>query len=151
MKVLMEEQGDALLMEALEKLRDIGLKDEERERVEELMKKIELGYISELTDKYKWLETELAEKRKEFEKSAFPEKNKKHEREIENLRRGISELEKEAGKVSKSMAELAGKTSSEKGELEEMVMKETGLRLNIMLENHAGQEAVEVERNGKNE
>lgn len=151
MKVLMQEQGDALLMEALEKLRDIGLKDEERERVEELMKKIELGYISELTDKYKWLETELAEKRKEFEKSAFPEKNKKHEREIENLRRGISELEKEAGKVSKSMAELAGKTSSEKGDLEEMVMKETGLRLNILLENHAGQEAGEVERNGKNE
>jgi hypothetical protein len=140
MKVLMEEQGDALLMEALGRLRDIGLKDEERERVEELIKKIELGYISGLTDKYKWLEGEIAERKKEFEKSGVPEKHKKHEREIEHLKREIAELEKETEKIMKSREELAEKTGSEKVKLEEIILKEADLRLNILLGDHAGRQ-----------
>lgn len=147
MKVLMQEQGDALLMEALERLREVGLKDEERERVEELIKKIGLGYLSKFTDKYKWLEAEIAEKRKDFEKSEVPEKHKKHERETEHLKREISELEKETERISKSKAELAGKIKSGKEKLEEMALKEADIRLSILLDGQGNRQGDQGDRN----
>jgi hypothetical protein len=132
MKVLMQEQGDALLLEALAKIREVGLKDEERELVEEMIKKIELGYLSELTDKYKWLETEVEAKKKEFEKSHVPEKQRKHDKEIEAVNREISELGKEAERISKNRAELSEKIRSSMESLEHMILKEAKLRIVIV-------------------
>jgi len=133
LKVLLQEQGDSLIMDALGKLRELGLKDEDREHVEELAKKIELGYLSKLADKYKWLDGEIADRKSAFEKSEFPERHKKHEREIENLGREISEMTNDLEKILKAKSDTRDKIKAEKSKLEGMILKEAGIRLDITL------------------
>ncbi len=133
MKVLMQEQGDALILNALVRLRGLGLKDAEKEHAEELIKKIELGYLSELADKYKWLEGEIAEKKAQFEKSDMPERRKKKEREAESLRHEIAELKKEMERFSKGRAETMERTEAEKRKLEEALLNRANIRMNIVL------------------
>jgi hypothetical protein len=133
MKVLMQEQGDSLILNALVRLRGLGLKDAEKEHTEELIKKIELGYLSELADKYKWLEGEIAEKKAKFEKSDVPERRKKKEREAESLRHEIAELKKEMERFSKGRAETMEKTEAEKKKLEEALLNRANIRMSIVL------------------
>jgi hypothetical protein len=132
-KVLFQEQGDSLIMGALVRLRGLHLKDNERSHVEELIKKIELGYLPKLADRFKWLESEVASKKAALEKSGVPEKHKRMGREIENLQREIAGLEAEAEKFSSGKAEVSGKIADEKAKLEEKILKEAGVRLSIIL------------------
>jgi len=133
LKVLLQEQGDSLVMEALRKLREMGLKDEERERAEELSKKIETGYIPQLVDRYKWLEGEMAEAKAKFEKAAAPEKKKHVEREIENLDHDIADAHRELERLARSRAETGREMQAGKRQLEEFVLKKINIRLSIML------------------
>ncbi len=132
LKVMLNE-GDSAIAEALVKLREIGLKDEDREHVEELAKKVELGYLSELADKYKWLEAEIAERKAQLEKSSFPESDKKHARDIEDLKREIAELEKELEKAKENRTEVSKKLKDGKRRLEDSLFKQAGLKLNIII------------------
>jgi hypothetical protein len=133
LKVLMQERGDALILNALVRLRGLGLKDAEREHAEELIKKIELGYLSELADKYKWLEGEIAEKKARFEKSDIPERRKKKEREAESLRHEIAQLEKESERFSKSRVETMTVAEAEKKRLEEALLSRANIKMSIVL------------------
>lgn len=133
MKTLFQDQGDSLLMEALVRLRDLNLKDNEKERVEELIKKVELGYLSKLKDRYKFLEGEVKEKKEKGEKSDIPEKKKAKERETENLEREILDYEKEREKIAKNREETRESIEKEKVELEETIQKEINIKLNIIV------------------
>ncbi|MCK4335526.1 MAG: hypothetical protein KAW40_02255, partial [Candidatus Aenigmarchaeota archaeon] len=133
MKTLSQEQGDSLLMEALVKLRDLNLKDNEKERVEELIKKVELGYLSRLKDRYKFLESEIREKKGKEEKSDVLERKKAKEREMENLKREILEHEKEREKIARNREETSKSIGKEKKELEETLHKEINIKLNIIV------------------
>ena len=132
-KTLFLEQGDSMLLEALAKLREFDLKDSERERVEELSKKIELGYISKLRDRYKWLESEIAEKEEEMRSSDFQERVKGMEREIENLKHQISELKKERKRVEEIRDDVTKEISKEKTDLESLLLREINKKLDIIV------------------
>jgi hypothetical protein len=133
MKTLFQEQGDSLLMEALVKLRDLNLKDNEKERVEELIKKVELGYLSKLKDRYKFLESEIREKKGKEEKSDVMERKKAKEREMENLKREILEHGKEREKIARNREGTSKSIGKEKKELEETLHKEINIKLNIIV------------------
>ncbi len=132
-KVLMQEQGDSLILNALVRLRGIGLKPNEKEHVEELVKKIELGYLSELADRYKWLEREIAAKKSGLAKSGVPDKHKSKERETENLAREVASLAKELERFSAGKADVSERIKSEKADLEAAVLDKAGIRLGIIL------------------
>lgn len=133
MKTLFQEQGDSLLMEALVKLRDLNLKDNEKERVEELIKKVELGYLSRLKDRYKFLESEIREKKGKEEKSDVLDRKKAKEREMENLKREILEHEKGREKIARNREETSKSIVKEKKELEETLHREINIKLNIIV------------------
>ena len=133
MKILFQDQGDSILMEALVKLRDLNLKDNEKERVEELITKIENGYVSKLKDKYKFLEGEIREKKGKEEKSDVLERKKAKERETENLKREVLDCEKEREKIARNGKETAKGIEKEKKELEETLHREINIKLNIIV------------------
>jgi hypothetical protein len=133
MKVLFQEQGDSILMEALVRLRDLNLKDNEKERVEELIKKVELGYLSKLKDRYNWLESEIREKKGREEKSDVLDRKKGMEREMENLKREVLDYGKEREKISKNREETSESIEKEKEELEETLHKEINIKFNIIV------------------
>lgn len=133
MKTLFHEQGDSLLMEALVRLRELNLKDNEKERVEELIKKVELGYLSKLKDRHKFLESGIREKRGKEEKSDVLDRKNGMEREIGNLKREVLDHEKEREKIAKNREEASEGIEKEKRELEETLKKEINIKLNIIV------------------
>jgi len=133
LKVLLQEQGDAKMMDALLRLRSLNLKSEEKVHVEELIKKIELNYLPELADKYRFLEGEISGKKAEFEVSDVPEKRSEAEREMESLKHEIAVMESELEKTAKSGKEIAYSIKIEKGHLEEFLASKINIRLRIAL------------------
>lgn len=133
MKSLFMEQGDSLLKEALVKLRELRLKDNEKERVEELITKIENGYISKLRDRYMWLENEIREKKGKEESSKVPDKKLSKERETENLKKQILEFEREREKIAINRKETSKSIEDGKKELEDTIRKEINVNLNIIV------------------
>jgi hypothetical protein len=132
LKVLLNE-GDSAIMEALAKLREMGLKDEDREHAEELTKKLELGYLSELADRYKWLENEIAEKKSDLEKSGFPGECRKRERGAESAKHEAAGLEEERSRVLKSKFDADARVKNARTALEELVLRKINIRFNITL------------------
>ncbi len=132
MKVLLE-QGGSVLMEALVKLRNLNLKENERERVEGLIKKIENGEISKLRERYKQIENEIREKKEREEKSDVTDKKRGKEREIENLTKEIQEHEKEIEKISGNRKKVSEGIEKERKDLEGLVRKEININLNIIV------------------
>jgi hypothetical protein len=133
MKSLFLEQGDSLLREALVKLRELRLKDNEKERVEELITKIENGYISKLRDRYMWLEKEIREKKGKEESSNVLDKKLSRERETENLKKQILEFEREREKIENNRKETSKSIEKGRKELEDMIRKEINVNLNIIV------------------
>jgi hypothetical protein len=131
MKVLFREQGEVFLKEALVKLRELMLKDNEKERVEELITKIDNNYIAELRDRYKFLEGDIEDKRERKQTSDAVEKKKTKEREIENLKKEILDYEKERQKISEGMKETTDEIDKEKRKLEEILLAEMEVKIRI--------------------
>ena len=133
MKYLFKEQGDSLLKEALVRLRDLRLKDNEKERVEELITKIDNGYISKLRDRYMWLENEIKEKKGKEESSKVMDKKSSKERERGNLEKQILEFERERERIENNRKETSKGIEKERKELEDMIRKQINVNLNIIV------------------
>jgi len=133
MKVLFQDQGDSVLRTALIRLRELKLKDNEKERVEELITKIENGYISKLVDRYKWLEGQAKEKKRAEEKSDVPERKKTKERELENLKKEIVEYGREKERTEKHSKETFERIGMEKEELEYVITREINTKMDVTI------------------
>ncbi|MCX6817600.1 MAG: hypothetical protein NTU57_01960 [Candidatus Aenigmarchaeota archaeon] len=132
LKVMLSD-GDAAIADVLARLRETNLKDEDKEHVEELTKKIELGYLSELADKYKWLENEIADKKAQLDKSPFPEKRMKNEREVDSAGHELAEMKREHERLSRARSEAMEKARAEKRRLEELIERQAKIKLKINL------------------
>lgn len=131
MKVLLE-QGDSPLREAMVRLRDIMLKDNEKERVEELITKIENNYISGLRDRYKFLEGEIMDKKEMERKSDIADRKISKERELENLRKEIEDHRKEMEKIKENIENKAKEIENEKRVLEDIILNEINVKVKIL-------------------
>lgn len=130
MKALIGE-GDSSLKEALVRVRGLMLKENEKEHVEELITKIENGYLSKLRDRYVFLEKEAREMKTMEEKSDVEERKKAKEMEIERMRKETKEYEKERGRLSEAIKDVQDTRESEKRKLEEVILSEMNVRISI--------------------
>lgn len=132
LKVMLSD-GDAAIADVLARLRETNLKDEDREHVEELTKKVELGYLAELADKYKWLENEIADRKAQLEKSPFPAKKAADDRELGSLGHELAGMKREHERLSRARAEAMEKARAEKRRLEDLIERHAKIRLKINL------------------
>ncbi|MCK5023022.1 MAG: hypothetical protein KAS04_02520, partial [Candidatus Aenigmarchaeota archaeon] len=130
LKVLLE-NGDSVLKEALVKLREINMKDDEKIHVEELVTKINNGYISKLIDKYKWTEVQIADRKEEEGKSDILERKATKQRELENKKKEVTEFEKDKEKIVINKNETSETVTEEIKKLEELVLREINLKVEI--------------------
>ena len=132
LKVMLSD-GDSAIADALARLRETNLKDDDKEHVEELTKKIELGYLSGLADKYKWLESEIADRKAQLEKSPFPVKKAADDRAVASATHELSEMKREHERLSRARSEAMDKAMVEKRKLEDLIEKQAKIKLRINL------------------
>lgn len=132
LKTLLE-GGDSVLSEALEKMKEVDVKGKQEEKIEELRKKVGLGYTSKLIDKCRYTDSEIEDLRKKMENSAALRKEESMKGEIRNLEKMVEEYKKEAGKIEENRKETESEMKREREELESFLAEKAGLKTEILM------------------
>jgi chromosome segregation ATPase len=110
----------------------IDLKDKEREKLENLMERMERS-IPELKKRYRELMEDRESKEKRMGDLSDSVKSKQElESEIEGYSRDISEMDEEARNIAREQERLKENIGKRSREMEELILRETGREVEIL-------------------